>query len=519
MHTGNTALTDAVTDAVTDAIPPFGAPAPLPAGRPPLPPFDLDLLPAPLRDFAADVAARAGSPPAVPAVGLTVALGAVVGRHVGIRPRAGDPRVTVANPWGALVAEGEAFTDSGALAEATGPLERLEWRAHEDFVRDDAYHRARLDAYRVARTVWRERVRRAAREGQDPAALAALHPPEPAPPAVRRYRTATGTPRNLVRLLTAHAGGLLLEAGDLAAWVRHRAGPGREGERRFLLACADGNAPGVDLDLPDGTGLHCPHPCLSVLGWLTADARARLLAPGIPAAGAHELLARFPLTYLLDGPREPAEPDRPAEAGPRDRAVAVFETLDQALRGRPHGAGIHALGFEAEAQGFADLWQAERARRLAGTVPDGLALALAAQGEAMPALALLLHLAEGVEAGRGEAPVSLWAARRAAVWCDQLEAHARRLHGAEAPAEVGGARLLLERLLAGELPRPFTLRDVYRRHWTGLASRDRAREAVRVLERHGYLAAEPVPTTARGGKPTRVYHLNPRAGEAAEGSA
>jgi hypothetical protein len=45
----------------------------------------------------------------------------------------------------------------------------------------------------------------------------------------------------------------------------------------------------------------------------------------------------------------------------------------------------------------------------------------------MPALALILHVIDGVDTGVG-GPVSGVAAERAAAWCRYLEAHARRLY-------------------------------------------------------------------------------------------
>ena len=52
----------------------------------------------------------------------------------------------------------------------------------------------------------------------------------------------------------------------------------------------------------------------------------------------------------------------------------------------------------------------------------------------MPALALIFHLIDGVDAGpRG--PVSRAAAAQAAAWCEYLAAHARRLaRGLRRPA-------------------------------------------------------------------------------------
>ena len=59
----------------------------------------------------------------------------------------------------------------------------------------------------------------------------------------------------------------------------------------------------------------------------------------------------------------------------------------------------------------------------------------------MPALALIFHLIDGVDAGtRG--PVSRAAAAQAAAWCEYLAAHARRLYAAVTDAARVAAALL-----------------------------------------------------------------------------
>lgn len=479
---------------------PVAEPSPLPAGGEAADRFDLGLLPEPLRDFVAGAAARAGCAADLPAAAAMVALAAVTGRALRVRPDPEGAETVVPNLWGALVTDAP-LQAGPAVAEVLSALDHLEAEAHADFTRAQAAWHARRAAYRAAVQAWRRRVRESPPESHALGSLAAVYPEPPVRPRRRRHQTATGRVDALVRLLNGSPAGLLLRADDLGAWLRRLSRAGNEAERHFLLRCWDGAAPGLDYDGPGGETLHCDHPCLSVLGWTSAETCRRLLTHPETGAAAADLLGRFAL-LVVDGagPAEPAGPDDPEAA--RARALRVFERLEALVR--PGAAPVVPFTPAAAAHGAA--WR----KGLEGRIRAGDALSphLAAQRKAMPALALLLYAAERADAGLGPEAVPLAAAERATAWCDRLAAHARRLHGAEAPA-VDGARALLEHITAGELRSPFTVRDVYRRHWTGLGSPDAARAAVAVLERHAYLAAEPVPTTARGGKPTRRYHVHP----------
>jgi Protein of unknown function (DUF3987) len=65
----------------------------------------------------------------------------------------------------------------------------------------------------------------------------------------------------------------------------------------------------------------------------------------------------------------------------------------------------------------------------------------------MPALALILHVIDGVDAGVGGA-VSGVTAERAAAWCQYLEAHARRLYATVTDRVRLAAALLASRMVA-----------------------------------------------------------------------
>jgi hypothetical protein len=123
----------------------------------------------------------------------------------------------------------------------------------------------------------------------------------------------------------------------------------------------------------------------------------------------------------------------------------------------------------------------------------------------MPALALLFHLVD-VAGGAAPGRVSYAAALRAAAWCDYLEAHARRVYHAAGEGDIQGARVLARRIQDGRLAGPFSVRDLWKRHWSALNTPLDAERAVAALEGLGWLAAEAVET---GGRPQTVYHINP----------
>ncbi|MDH4229527.1 MAG: DUF3987 domain-containing protein [Nitrospirota bacterium] len=491
----------------------FGEPSPLPLEGTPEVPFDLDMLPTPLRAFATDVAERCGCRPDLPAVALITALGAVVGRRLGIAPKQQDPRRITPNLWAVLTTPRPTAGGAQAVEEALSPLHGLELAAQRDFEAAAHQFEARRTALEAARGLWAEEMRQARQAGQPVEDLLARHPTLPEPPRRRPYRTATGDVRGLAELTGTTPGGLLLMRDDVVAWLTGLAAPGREGERHLYLTLADASAAEAQFDLPSGASAHFANPCLSALGWAPTQALRRYAAGATQRGATDPLLGRFQMVLAVDSASPMREADHPADRAARERAEQVFAHLDR-LPAVHAGEAPPTLRFETAAQGVYDRWRGEHAAHAAAENDPLVAAHLAAQDRLMPALALLFHLIEPEgksAAGDIPGPVTAAPARRAAQWCVWLTAHARSVYGVGEAAELEGARSLLKRLVGTELASPFKVRDIYRRHWSGLASREAAQRAVEILERHAWISSVPVPTTERGGKPTRAYYLNPKA--------
>ena len=155
-----------------------------------------------------------------------------------------------------------------------------------------------------------------------------------------------------------------------------------------------------------------------------------------------------------------------------------------------------------------DAWRAELEGRLRSPQMEKMPAYeahLAKYRSLQPTIALLLHLADVVE-GLATGPVNLDAARRAAAWCDYLEAHARKVYAAEVVADVYRAHRLMNKIRADVIQDGYTLRDIYRHGWSGLTDTDDVWSGLQVLARHDIARVE---TRGVGGQSKEFIAINP----------
>ena len=96
-------------------------PTPLPTGLPPVLPFNLAMLPDPLKPWVGDIADRMQAPVEFIAVTAMVAAGSVIGRTVGIRPQQNTDWHEVPNLWGCIVGR-PGVMKSPSMKAAMAPL-------------------------------------------------------------------------------------------------------------------------------------------------------------------------------------------------------------------------------------------------------------------------------------------------------------------------------------------------------------------------------------------------------------
>ncbi len=487
---------------------PWPAPESLPAGLPPVEPFNERLLPPSLRPWIADVGDRMQCPADFPAVGAVVCLGSVVGRQVAIRPKALDDWTVVPNLWGGVVGR-PSLLKTPALGEPMKLVEALEAEARAAFEADEAKHRAEVAIAEAQAKHAKAELAKAVKAGDSLRiqALAMEAAEEPAPPTRRRYLTTDSTVEKLGELLRDNPRGILVFRDELVGFLKSLDAEGRVGSRAFYLEGWNGTGSRIDDRIGRGT-TDVPAVCISILGGIQPGPLSAYLAGALKGGvGDDGLMQRFQLLVWPDAPRTWVNVDRKPDTAARQAAREVFKRLD-ALDPAALGASLEDgdrlpwLRFDAAAQAEFDRWRDELEARLrAGDLHPAMEAHLAKYRSLAPSLALLFHLADNPEGGPVGAPSLL----RALAWCEYLETHARRLYAPALAPGMDAARELDQRLAA--LPDPFKARDVYRHGWRAL-DREGTAAALVILEDFGRVRAERTDPT-QGGRPTTVYRVHP----------
>ena len=128
----------------------------------------------------------------------------------------------------------------------------------------------------------------------------------------------------------------------------------------------------------------------------------------------------------------------------------------------------------------------------------------------MPSLALLFHLlAVAADPVRTPRQIQGVHAVQAAAWVGFLEEHARRIYELVTHRAPRAAASLSRKLTKRQLPNPFTIRDVYRKNWTGLTDKDTIQDGVDLLVDLGWIRESSTPT-GPGYRGRVEYSTNPK---------
>ena len=489
----------------SDDWPPF---EPLPPSLPDVPMLDPRLLPAVLRPWLEDIAERVQCPLDYPAVVAIVALGAVVGRQIGIYPKHRDDWLVVPNLWGAIVGR-PGVMKTPALTEAMRPLNRLESQARKDFEQAAQEHKADVLVAEASVKESKRRIDAAAKRGdlavaREHALLASF---DPEAPVRRRYLTQDPTVEKLGELLRDNPRGVLVSRDELVGWLRSLDREGHEGARAFYLEAWAGTGRYTYDRIGRGT-IEIEAATVSVVGGIQpGPLEAYLRAAMRGGAGDDGLMQRIQLCVWPDVGRDWRNVDRWPDTAAKNAAFDLFvalDTLNPESLGADMTGDLPALRFDPEAQVLFDEWRSDLEQRLRdpdSPEPDAFVSHLAKFRSLAPSLALLYHLASTAP---GPA-VSVEAMAAAVTWCDYLEAHARRVYGTARTPELRAAREIERRLRRRDLTAPFTARDIYRNHWAGL-DLESVSQALDYLESLGRVRSE---RTDSAGRPRVLWHVHP----------
>jgi hypothetical protein len=474
-------------------------------GLPPVPTFNPDILPSGFRGWITDIAERMQCPIEFLAVGAMVAAGSALGNRIGIQPKQHDTGwIEVPNLWGAIVGR-PGVMKTPALAEVLAPLHKIEVALQEAFPAARAqYELDRLVYEATKRTITAEITKSGAPPNR-------TLPPEPEPPQPQRAIVCDSTYQKLGQILCANPSGLLVFQDELSGLLKRLDTEGQEAARAFYLEAWNGKN-SYTFDRIDRGTLRIPRLCISILGGLQpTKLNEYLRAALLGGAGDDGLAQRFQLLVYPDVKGEWKQVDRPPKLDEAAHAESVFLRLAK-LEPLNLGAikhyegGIPVLKFDKDAQAKFNKWRSllENDLRKATRHP-ALESHLGKYRKMVPALALLHHLIDGESGDVGVASLDC-----ALKWHLFLFAHAERCYSGGSIRNNAGARLLLHRIKASELQDGFTVRDLYRKGWSLLATPKEAADAAELLCDLGWLRGAKDDRKDRAeGRLTTRYLLHP----------
>ena len=490
-------------------------PEPIRAALPPVLAYSDEQTPTLLRDTINDIADRMSVPKDMVATPMMIAASSVLGRRIGIRPQQNTDWTEPCNLWGCVVAPPGSMKTPTA-SEALAPLQKLEKAAvaaNETLLRQYQAEEAAYNAELKKISAKGAKTQKGAPECDTRSQLADayLSLTKPDKPRLKRYVTSDATVEKLGEICSDNPDGVMIHRDELLSLFAELDRPDKATARGFLLTGWSGKEAYTFDRISRGT-TRVEAVNLSLFG-TTQPTRVAAYIRDSLASFDDGMVQRLQLVVWPDFDEAFRELDVAPDEAARDRAFSCFEALanlDLAHVGaRVDGDGsIPYLRFCEEAQARFKEWRIQLENvtlREPGASPAQIAHFSKYRG-LIPRLALICHLANG-----DTGPVSLRALEQALLWKDYLESHARRLYGSSSVDNAEGAREVLRKLRAGDLPDRFTARDLERKGWGGLTDKSRVKAALDMLVERGWLRSEGMQT---GGRPSVVYTAHPAALEA-----
>ena len=198
-------------------------PQDLPDELPPVMPYSSDLLPPSIGRAVDDIAERMQCPPDYPAASMLVAMAAVVGCRLGIRPRKLDDWLVVPNLWGCVVGR-PSLKKTPATKGAEKQLRYIEARSREQLADDIEDAEVAAVLFPEQKKLLESQMKAALKKGDQEAAksyaaeligLAEIKAPES-----RRIIAKETSIQKLCEMLSRHPAGMMLFIDELLGWMR-----------------------------------------------------------------------------------------------------------------------------------------------------------------------------------------------------------------------------------------------------------------------------------------------------------
>lgn len=439
-----------------------------------------------------------------------VSVGSLIGRKRGLELRLGSRWIEFANLWGMCVGR-PAMMKSPAMNAAFHFLVVLANRAKAHFEQIIKKYQKEYEIWQINKKVreeeYKKELKEAIKNHIDPAKILFHAEDPPQEPKRKRYKTQDATIEKLTELLIENPQGLLLYRDELAGWLYSFEKHGHENDREFYLESWSGKGD-YDVDRIGRGSLLVPALCLSIFGSIQPGPLSKYLREAVRGGlGDNGFIQRFQMMVWPE-PKTSWELVEGISISELEKPVQkIFDHLDRLDFDQDKNPII--LLFTPEAQVFFDQWQQIFESKIrSGKLPPYLEAHLSKYKKLLPSLCLIIeHLNQAALALYPQS-ISIKSLKAALLWLDYFESHAYCIYNSSANSVLKAAQDLIRRVKNGEIPNPFTARDVYHgKHWSGLSNPEEVREVLDLLIEKDCLRTTPMKT---GGRSTIKYWLHPK---------
>lgn len=483
------------------------------------PPLARELLPCVIADYASDFSTRTGVPIESIAFLCISALGGILGRQIAVKPKKYDDWYEYPNLWATIVAR-PSEKKSATLTEALRGVMKLENDAYDDFKYKETEIKTNVIRLNAQKNAIEERIQENSKSNTTtPDDLLIEHAQvlneisgiqkDPL-----RFKTNDATIEKLGELLSTNQNGLIVIRDELSGFLAGLEKPGREQDRAFYLESWSGKN-SFRFDRVSRETINIPALCLTLIGTIQPDKLNRLVSETTAGSGGDGFLQRFQLLIYPLGPREAKFVDQEPNRAVAAEYLKLFKNASKLdLAKFSHTLltenMVPAMCFDAPGYQLYKDWTEKLEQRLVSGEFDTPALEshFGKYRSLMPCLALLCHLVEHLSNGtESKSGIDEASTQKAIAMCSFLEPHAERVYSLSRKIRGDGAKTLLSRIRSRNLYDGMSLRELERKGWSGLTSKDQLKEALDLLNEHGYLKIESVFTD---GPPKKVIRLHPK---------
>ncbi len=484
--------------------------------------LDTALVPMPLRPWIVERSNQLQVPADLIYIPTLVSLSSLLGRRVAIQPKRHDPWWEPANLWGAIIAEPSVARKSACLNLPIRFVTQIQDRYLNDLHRALEEQSAVDSSVEIQLEELAKDLRKATKADNHDEAEQILQQIKVAkersrPPVGKRLFVQDTTPEQLTTLLSQNPAGLLLVRDELTGLFAAFSKTGFESLRALLLEAYNGKSSMTVDRVKNPQPIIVPAAAISVLGGIQPERLNHFFTSGKGAASCRDgMLQRFQLMVYPTVSTTYEYIDEPCDAAIEERVRGLFEFAhsDNLFSDVPVSShsDLPTLRFDDEAQQqFVD-WLTAHERRLRNPPPGTSTEFISHLGKAsrtLVSLTTVFHVIAAFEGAENLGTVSGKVLLMAIRLRDHLEAHAKRIYSFCEDQPLRCAHTIAAKIRQSQIPEGSTVRELYRKGWSGLKTKEEVSSGLKKLEALGWLRITQE-EQVKGGRSSDQILLNPK---------